>query len=150
MHNNLVYPLLRRFTSQGWVRKKAVPGKRGQTRQQYALTTKGRGQLIERLTEYSDQDARSPYAFSARVGMFELLRPETRLAILAKREMQVQAREKRLAILKANLNVGTYGGEVVRFFSEQAQAELAWIARLRRMQKNKARDEHHSAASSME
>lgn len=147
MHNNLVYPLLRRFTSEGWVRKKAVPGQRGQTRQQYALTAKGRSQLIEWLAEYSDQDARSPHAFAARVGMFELLPPETRLAILAKRQAHIQAREKRLTILKANMDLGTYGAEVVRFFSGQAQAELAWIERLRRMQKHKSRGEQPAANS---
>jgi DNA-binding PadR family transcriptional regulator len=146
MHNNLVYPLLRRFTNEGYVKKKAVPGERGQTRQQYALTSKGRRELIERLAQYSDQDARSPHAFAARVGMFELLEPETRLSILGKREAHLQAREKRLAILKANVDVGTYGAEVVRFFSEQGQAEMAWIERLRRMQKQKARAE--SAADS--
>src|SRR5574337_2170086 len=72
MHNNLIYPLLRRFTTQGWVTRKAVPGERGQTRQQYALTAKGRKQLLERLAEYSGQEVLSPSAFTARVGMFEL------------------------------------------------------------------------------
>lgn len=137
MHNNLVYPLLRRFTNQGYVKRRAVPGERGQTRQQYALTAKGRKELIERLAQYSDQDARSPYAFAARVGMFELLAPEMRLSILGKRGAHLQAREKRLAILKANVEVGTYGAEVVRFLSEQGQAEMAWIERLQRMQKTK-------------
>lgn len=150
MHNNLIYPLLRRFTTQGWVTRKAVPGERGQTRQQYALTAKGRKQLLERLAEYSGQEVLSPSAFAARVGMFELLQPETRLAILGKREAHIQAREKRLAILKANLDVGTYGAEVVRFLSGQAQAELAWIARLRRMQKLKARSEQRAAGPLME
>jgi len=52
MHNNLVYPLLRRFTTAGWVTKKTVPGERGQTRQQYELTAKGRHELIRRLAEF--------------------------------------------------------------------------------------------------
>lgn len=149
MHNNLIYPLLRRFTGQGWVRKRAMPGQRGQTRQQYALTAKGRKELLERVAEYSDQDARSPYAFAARVGMFELLQPQIRLAILAKREAHLQPREKRLAMMKANLDIGTYGAEVIRFLSEQAQAELAWIAKLRRMQKLKSRAELPAANSSL-
>lgn len=145
MHNNLVYPLLRRFTSQGWVSKKARPGRRGQTRQQYALTAKGRKELVQRLAEYSDQDARSPHAFATRVGMFELLKPEARLLILKKREAHLQDREKRLAVLKTNMDVGTYGAEVVRFFAEQGRAEIAWIERLRRMAKQKPRG-HTSAA----
>jgi DNA-binding PadR family transcriptional regulator len=38
MHNNLVYPLLRRFVESGWVSKRKGPGERGQTRDIYALT----------------------------------------------------------------------------------------------------------------
>lgn len=34
LHNNLVYPLLRRFTEEGWVTSKTVPGERGQRRRQ--------------------------------------------------------------------------------------------------------------------
>ncbi|MGA9506533.1 MAG: PadR family transcriptional regulator, partial [Terriglobales bacterium] len=59
IHNNLVYPLLRKFTVDGWVTKKAVPGERGQTRQQYAITPLGKTILLQRLSEYSEADARS-------------------------------------------------------------------------------------------
>lgn len=149
MHNNLVYPLLRRFTTQGWVSKKTVPGQRGQKRQQYALTAKGRKELVQRLAQYSEREARSPYAFATRVGMFELLKPQDRLLILSKREAHLRNREKRLAVLNANVEVGTYGAEVVRFFAEQGQAELAWIERLRRMQKQRSRGERAAAEASV-
>ena len=33
MHNNLVYPLLRRFVENKWVKQKVAAGERGQTRQ---------------------------------------------------------------------------------------------------------------------
>ena len=42
IHNNLVYPLMRRFTNEGWVSKKTMPGERGQNKQQYAITAAGR------------------------------------------------------------------------------------------------------------
>ena len=48
LHNNLVYPSLRRFLEEGWVSKKAVPGERGQTRQQYVLSAEGRRGTSER------------------------------------------------------------------------------------------------------
>lgn len=147
MHNNLVYPLLRRFTKQGLVSKKTTPGQRGQTRQQYALTAKGRKELVLRLAEFSDEEARSPEAFAMRVGMFDLLKPEARLGILSKRETYLSHREERLAALKANMDVGTYGAEVIRFSIEQAHAERSWIERLRRMQKQKSRGEGSSADS---
>jgi DNA-binding PadR family transcriptional regulator len=135
MHNNLVYPLLRRFTQKRWITKKAVPGERGQTRQQYSLTSRGRQELLRRLAEYSDEEARSGRAFATRVGMFELLQPEARSRILEKRAAHLMEAEKQLATLKANMEIGVYGAEVVRFHSQQGQQELAWIERLRRMQK---------------
>ncbi|MFZ0637355.1 MAG: PadR family transcriptional regulator [Candidatus Acidiferrales bacterium] len=63
LHNNLIYPLLRRFAAKRLVSKKTVPGKRGQTRQLYALTALGRRTVIRRLSEYNDRDARSPEGF---------------------------------------------------------------------------------------
>jgi len=54
MHNNLVYPLLRRFVENKLVKQKATAGERGQTRLMYSLTTLGRRVLdaeCERLQE---------------------------------------------------------------------------------------------------
>jgi DNA-binding PadR family transcriptional regulator len=135
MHNNLVYPLLRRFTVDGLVTRLTVPGQRGQTRQQYALTARGRRELIRRLTEYSDAEARSDQAFYTRVGMFDLVGAEARMQIVEKREAYLHAFEGRLSTLKTNLNVGTYGAAVIGFLSQQTRSEIAWIERLRRMQR---------------
>jgi len=49
MHNNLVYPLLRGFGQNGWISKRTAAGQRGQTREVYALTTKGKQELLRRL-----------------------------------------------------------------------------------------------------
>jgi DNA-binding PadR family transcriptional regulator len=135
MHNNLVYPLLRRFTTAGWVTKKTAPGERGQTRQQYELTAKGRRELIRRLAEFSSDDVRSEAAFSMRVGMFELLNTDAREQILEKREAYLREREERLTTLKTNLEVGTYGAETIGFLREQIRSEIAWIKRLKGMQR---------------
>jgi len=142
MHNNLVYPLLRRFTTAGWVTKKTVPGERGQTRQQYELTAKGRHELIRRLAEFKGDDVRAEAAFSTRVGMFELLDTEAREQILEKREAYLREREERLTALKTNLEVGTYGAEAIGFLRERIRSEIAWIKRLegtQRRHKNRRR-----------
>src|SRR5579863_6775268 len=86
MHNNLVYPLLRRFTAEGWVSKKTVPGDRGQTRLQYAITTLGRRELVARLSEFGESDASSFVGFITRVGMFALLEEPVRNRVLQRRE----------------------------------------------------------------
>ena len=81
LHNNLVYPLLRRFTTSQWVSRKTVPGQRGQTRNQYSLTALGRKELLDQLNSFTEQDARSADAFRIRVSLFGLLKPEARARI---------------------------------------------------------------------
>ena len=136
MHNNLVYPLLRRFTTEGWVSKKAVPGERGQTRLQYAITALGRRELVTRLSEFGEPDASSLRGFITRVGMFALLEEPVRTRILKLRENYLQSREKKITTLRQNMDVGTYGGEVVRYLIEQIHSELTWIRRLHRLGAN--------------
>jgi DNA-binding PadR family transcriptional regulator len=133
MHNNLVYPLLRRFTAAGWVTKKAAAGKRGQTRQNYALTAAGRKELVSRLSTYHDADATNARSFIARVGMFELLSAETRAGIMNRRQAFLSTRQQRLKAMSQNLDLGMFGAEVVRHVSALTRFELAWIRRLRRM-----------------
>jgi DNA-binding PadR family transcriptional regulator len=133
MHNNLIYPLLRRFSGEGWVSKKTVPGERGQTRQQYAITALGRRELETRLSEFGESDASSWPSFITRVGMFEVLKQPIRARILRQRESYLLGREQKLTALRQNLDLGMFGGEVVRYLIEQIHAELGWILRLRRL-----------------
>jgi DNA-binding PadR family transcriptional regulator len=133
MHNNLIYPMLRRFTAEGWVSKKTMPGERGQTRLQYEITSLGRRELLKRLSEFGEADAASFVGFSTRVGMFEVLEAPVRERILGQRETYLQAREEKLAGLRQRLDLGIFGGEVVRYLIEQIHSELGWIRRLRRL-----------------
>lgn len=135
LHNNLVYPTLRRFLEEGWVSKKAVPGDRGQTRQQYVLSAEGRRYLFERLSEFSDTDASSDEAFHLRVGLFAALKPEIRETILARRKDRLQNRDQHLATLQANLELGKFGGEIVRHMRKQVEMDLDWVRHLRRITK---------------
>ena len=142
LHNNLVYPLLRRFMANKWVTKKTVPGERGQNRQQYAITPLGRQALMDRLRSFSEQDARSEDAFRVRVGFFETLPDEDREKILELREDALRSRSQILSNLQKAMDLDVYGGEVVTFLRQQTEAELAWIPHLRQLdaktQKNKA------------
>ncbi len=135
MHNNLVYPLLRRFVSQKWVTQRKTAGQRGQTRQVYSLTPLGRAALVDRLQQF--EDASSAEAFRLRLGLFELLDPAARGQILTAREKYLEAREQRLASLETEMDLGRYGGEVTKFLRQQIRTELSWISCLRRM--NRAR-----------
>jgi DNA-binding PadR family transcriptional regulator len=135
MHNNLVYPLLRRFVSQKWLTQRKTAGKRGQTRQVYSLTPLGRAALVDRLQQFDD--ASSAEAFRLRVGLFELLDPASREHILTARENYLKVRERRFALLQNEMDLGRYGSEVTKFLRQQIRSELSWISRLRR--KNRSR-----------
>ena len=136
LHNNIVYPMLRRFLDDGLVSKKAVPGERGQTRQQYALTAQGRRVFFERMNSFTDDDAASDDAFRLRLGIFEELKAESREAILAKREQYLERRDQRLENLQGQMELGRFGGEIVRYMRKQIATERDWIRHLRRMEKN--------------
>jgi DNA-binding PadR family transcriptional regulator len=130
MHNNLVYPLLRRFVAHKWVTQRKTAGERGQTRRVYSLTALGHAALVDRLRQFDD--ASSAEEFRLRVGLFELLEPSAREQILTARQNYLEAREQRFALLETGMDLGRYGSEVTRFMREQIRNELAWIASLRR------------------
>jgi DNA-binding PadR family transcriptional regulator len=135
LHNNLVYPLLRRFVSEGLVTQKTVAGDRGQTRKLYALTAAGRRTLIERASSYEVQNVLEAEPFLLRVGLFDLLAPAAREQILETREAALHAQDQRFAGLQQGMNLGLYGGDIVRHLREVLAAELAWIRHLRQLQK---------------
>ncbi len=135
LHNNLVYPLLRRFVAKKWVSKKEVPGERGQTRQLYSLTALGRKELVSQLSTFTDQDARVSDQFRLRVGMFQILDPEARLRILDTRERYLNSRIEKLSAIEDNFDLDRFSGEVTGRFIAESRAELDWIAHLRRIAK---------------
>jgi DNA-binding PadR family transcriptional regulator len=132
MHNNLVYPLLRRFVENGWVSKREASGQRGQMRAVYALTAKGKRDLLQRLGTFSVKEAASQNEFCLRVGLFMVLDTAEREQILRQRDSWLAAREERLNNLAATVDVGGWGGEVVHFLLGQTRSERHWIARMER------------------
>jgi DNA-binding PadR family transcriptional regulator len=146
IHNNLVYPLLRRFSNEGWVVSKTVPGQRGQQRQQYELTAAGRRALIARLSEFSEEDAQSESAFRLRVSLFSLLPPETVTRILIAREGALRERDERMKAIEGSARLSAYPAEVVRFMRSQIAGELAWVRRIRNL-KAKSETEVSNARS---
>jgi DNA-binding PadR family transcriptional regulator len=135
LHNNLVYPMLRRFVERKWVSKKAVPGERGQTRQQYALTAEGRRWLFDNISQFGEAEAASEDAFHIRVGFFAVLKPEVRQTILTMRERYLESRDRKLATLEDNIELGAFGAEIVRHMRKQIETECDWIRHLRQKAK---------------
>ena len=136
MHNNLVYPLLRRFVENSWVTKRTTGGERGQKRDIYTLTSKGKITLLQRLSHFTEKEAASENEFRVRVGLFPLLAPPAREAILSERDRWLAGRQERLAGIQAamaEMNADAWGHSVVRFYLSQIQAERKWIAGMARV-----------------
>lgn len=113
----------------GKARRQAA-GQRGQTREMYALTAKGKQELIRRLSQFTEKEAASEHEFFLRVGLFRVLGAATRRQILVERDRWLTDREEKLARLAGAMDVGLWGGEVVRFLRQRIRAELAWIPSL--------------------
>ena len=69
MHNNIIYPALKKFTRNGWVEQATVQGDRGQQRKQYRITVAGRKYLFEQLGMFGDREAGEEGAFLRRAGI---------------------------------------------------------------------------------
>ena len=132
LHNNLIYPLLRRFEKSGWITRRSAAGERGQTRAVYALTKKGKDELLRRLAEFSEREAASENAFRLRVGLFSILDEDTRRRILDGREAWLAAREERLAEIGKAVRADKWGAAVMKLLMEQIRLERRWIAQVRR------------------
>ncbi len=135
MHNNLVYPLLRRFVENAWVTKRTTGGERGQKRDLYTLTSKGKLALLQRLSHFTEKEAASENEFRVRVGLFSLLQRPARETILSQRDRWLARRQERLGgiqIAMAEMNADAWGHSVVRFYLSQVRAERKWIAEMAR------------------
>jgi DNA-binding PadR family transcriptional regulator len=132
MHNNLIYPLLRRFEKSGWITRRSAAGQRGQTREVYALTTKGKEELLRRLRQFSAREAASENEFRLRVGLFSILDRATRKRILDEREEWLLARQGRVVDIAKAVKADHWGSAVMNFLAEQIRAERRWIDRLQR------------------
>jgi DNA-binding PadR family transcriptional regulator len=138
MHNNLVYPLLRRFVENGWVSKRKAAGQRGQTREVYTLTSEGKKEVLRQAARFTQREASSESEFAIRVGLFGLLDGAQRLAVLQVREEWLEQWEAKFDCMQDGMNIGEWGGEVVRFLRGQMRAERDWISGLKRKLKKQA------------
>lgn len=132
LHNNLVYPLLGKFRKAGWIQQKSSKGQRGQTRELYSLTAKGKNELFRRLSEFDEKDAASENAFRLRVGLFFALDRATRDNVLSARDAYLAERQQKFANLGSAVDLGEWGAEVTAFLLEQVRCERQWISRLKR------------------
>jgi DNA-binding PadR family transcriptional regulator len=130
LHNNTVYPLLKRYLTKGWITKRETDGERGQTRLLYELTKTGTKALIEKLTEFSPADAASGPAFRLHVGLFGLLDKPARERILSLRDEYLSERLGQLRKISNVPGIGEWAASTVGFVTKELRLERKWISQL--------------------
>jgi DNA-binding PadR family transcriptional regulator len=130
LHNNTIYPLLKRFLKNGWITQKEADGDRGQTRLLYALTPSGKQTLTDKLSDFSDSDIPDPHAFRLRVGLFDQLDTATRRRILQLRDSYLVARLARLRQIAKAHTIEGWPASSMQHVTKEVQLERKWIAQL--------------------
>jgi len=132
LHNNSLYPALRRFEEAGAVTKEAEPQPGRPPRLVYTLTAVGQELLHDMLAELPPDQAGDDNEFLARLGQFSEIHSNERLQVLASRTQSVNAQ---LAHLRAMRELAVRGGErwgalVTAELIRRHEQELAWLAEL--------------------
>jgi DNA-binding PadR family transcriptional regulator len=134
LHNNTLYPALRRFEDAGAVAKTAVTQDGRPPRHVYELTDVGRELLHDMLAELPPELARVEEEFLTRLGLFDELLPAERRAVLAARDNALEVSLHHLDALAgraaASREHHTWGGIVTAELIGRIKRERDWIAEL--------------------
>jgi DNA-binding PadR family transcriptional regulator len=132
LHNNSLYPALKRFEEAGAVTKTAEPQPGRPPRLVYTLTPVGEELLHDMLAELPADQAADETEVMARIGQFSLLNPAERAAVLASRTRAVH---ELLAHTRVMRDLAEAGGEhwgalVTGELMRRYERELAWLGEL--------------------
>ena len=132
LHNNSLYPALKRFEEAGAVTKSAEPQPGRPPRLVYTLTEVGHELLHDMLADLPPEQAADPAEFLARLGQFSLINSAERSGVLAARTRAVREQlahfeaMRELALAHGERWGALATGEMIRGH----QRELAWLAEL--------------------
>jgi DNA-binding PadR family transcriptional regulator len=132
LHNNSLYPALKRFEDAGAVTKTTEQQDGRPPRVVYTLTEVGRELLHDMIAELSRGAAADDGEFMARLGQFSLIDPAERATVLAAR---TEALRGRLAHFRTMLDRATEHGEqwgalATAELIRRDEQELSWLAHL--------------------
>jgi DNA-binding PadR family transcriptional regulator len=132
LHNNSLYPALRRFEEAGAVTKTAQPQEGRPPRLVYTLTAVGHDLLHDMLADLPPDQAADPAEFMARLGQFSLISYPERAVVLAARTRAVRDQLAHLATMRdlAAASGERWGAVATRELIRRHRQELAWLADL--------------------
>jgi DNA-binding PadR family transcriptional regulator len=132
LHNNSLYPALRRFEEAGAVTKTAEPQPGRPPRLVYTLTAVGHELLHDMLADLPPDQAADPVEFVARLGQFSLISYSERAVVLASRTQAVREQLAHLETMRDLAEAtGEYWGAIAtRELIRRHHQELTWLAEL--------------------
>jgi DNA-binding PadR family transcriptional regulator len=136
LHNNSLYPALRRFEEVGAVVKTSHPQQGRPAKLVYELTDVGQELLHDMLADLPAELAGDDGEFLARLGQFEFLTPAERLAVLDARDRALAERLDRLAELRGRSGGQTWSGLVTTEMIANTEQERGWLVWLRQLAEN--------------
>jgi len=140
LHNNSLYPALRRFEDAGAVLKTSHPQQGRPPKLVYELTDVGQELFHDMLADLPADQAGDDTEFLTRLGQFDLLAPAERLAILDARDAALAERLGRLAALRERAAEQSWSGLVTAEIISRTEQERAWLRRLRQRASRAERD----------
>jgi DNA-binding PadR family transcriptional regulator len=132
LHNNSLYPALRRFEEAGAVTKTAQPQQGRPPRLVYTLTEVGHELLHDMLADFPPEQAADETEFLARLGQFSLLNSAERTGVLAARTRAVRDQLAHLHTMRdlATAHGEPWGALATAELIRRHEHELAWLAEL--------------------
>ena len=133
LHNNTLYPALRRFEESGAVTKRAESQEGRPPKHVYELTGVGRELLHDMLADLTPEQAADENEFLTRVGQFEQLTADERRRVLAARATALAVQKTHLGDLAERSTRSRnheWGSLVVAELADRIDRELAWIEHL--------------------
>ena len=135
LHNNSLYPALKRFSDAGAVTRTLEPQEGRPPRHVYALTDVGRELLHDLLADLPDELAGDEAEFLARLAGFARLTPDERRGVLDARARVLRERRARVAGLAEAAAPGPGPGDpwaalVLDEVLRRVREEQAWLDRL--------------------
>ncbi len=132
LHNNSLYPALKRFEEAGAVTKTTAGQPGRPPRLVYELTPVGHDLLHDMLADLPPEQAADEAEFLARLGQFSLLSPAERAAVLAARTRAVREQLTHYRAMRdlAGTHGEQWGALVTAELIAHHERELTWLADL--------------------
>jgi DNA-binding PadR family transcriptional regulator len=141
LHNNSLYPALKRFEEAGAVVKTAVPQVGRPARNVYELTDVGHELLHDMLADLPADQASDELEFLTRVGQFGLLTPHERATVLDARDRALRDGLTHLRTMSERAGGERWGALVTAELIRRSEAERAWLDSLRATARGAQREE---------